>query len=93
MSLLSGNLLAAEWTRSGGLTASAVYTDNVGLDGSGEESDLTPTIAPHWSIKGEGGRANFETVGSSKLKDVGGGNQANSLRYQTHADAELLERI
>ncbi len=91
--MLSGNLFAAEWTRSAGVTASAVYTDNVGRDGSGEESDLTPTIAPHWSIKGEGGRANFEMVGSSKLKDVGGGNQANSLRYQTHADAELLERI
>ncbi|MCP4127901.1 MAG: TIGR03016 family PEP-CTERM system-associated outer membrane protein, partial [Gammaproteobacteria bacterium] len=62
-------------------------------DGSDEESDLIPTIAPHWSIKGEGARVNFEMVGSSKLKDVGGGNQANSLRYQTHADAELLERI
>ncbi|MCP4995977.1 MAG: TIGR03016 family PEP-CTERM system-associated outer membrane protein [Gammaproteobacteria bacterium] len=93
MSLLSGNLFAAEWTRSAGVTTSAVYTDNVGLDGGSEESDLIPTIAPHWSIKGKGAGATFEMIGSSELKDVGGGNQTNNLSYQTNADAELIERI
>jgi uncharacterized protein (PEP-CTERM system associated) len=91
--LLPGTAHAANWTRAAGATVSLVHTDNVTLSDSGEESDLIPTLSPYWSVKAEGGRINFEMIGSSELKDVGGGNQTNNLSYQTNADAELIERI
>jgi len=91
--LMTSISFAAKWTNSSGVTVNAVHTDNVGLDESGEESDLIFTIAPRWSIKGEGAGATFEMIGSSELKDVGGSRQANNLKYQTNADVELIERI
>jgi uncharacterized protein (PEP-CTERM system associated) len=91
--LSSGVACSAEWTNSAGVTASVVFTDNVGLRESNTESDLIPTIAPYWSISGRGGRANFDMTGTSELQDVGGSRQANSLSYQAHADAELIEGI
>ncbi len=91
--LLSGTVYSADWTRSAGITVSTVFTDNVGLKENNQESDIIPTFAPYWSIRGKGGRVNFDMVGTSELKDVGGGNQANNFSYQAHADAELIERI
>lgn len=91
--LSSGVANSAEWTNSAGVAVSAVFTDNVGLKENNTESDLIPTIAPYWSVRGKGGRANFEMIGTSELKDVAGGRQANNLNYQTHADVELIERI
>ena len=91
--VLSTTTSAAEWTRSASISAGAVYSDNVNLSSTGEESELTPTLTPSVSLHGKGGRARLDLTGALEINGQGGNNDSINPRLQANANAELYERF
>lgn len=91
---LSTNAVGAEWTFTKGINAGAVYTDNVNLVSSGEESDISAVLTPHFSLHGKGARANVDITGAIELNNQDdGSNDSVNPRLQADAKAELVERL
>jgi len=84
---------AAEWTRSAKISAGAVYSDNVNLVSTGQESELIPTLTPSVSLHGKGGRATLDLTGALEINGQGGNNDSINPRLQADANAELYERV
>ncbi len=90
---LSMTVFAAEWTRSTGINASAVYSDNVNLVSTGKESEITPTLTPSVSLHGKGTRATLDLTGALEINGQGGNNDSINPRLQANANAELYEKV
>jgi uncharacterized protein (PEP-CTERM system associated) len=91
--LLSLSASAAEWTRSASISASAVYSDNINLVGTGKESEVNGILTPSIALHGRGARANLDLVGALEINSQGGNNDSVNPRLQADANAELYERV
>ncbi len=85
----SGN--AGEWKAKSNVVFSEIYTDNIKLQESGEDSDFISVIRPGFDVEGKGRRANMSMRAAFEFNDLGGGADALNPRIRGDGSVELLE--
>ncbi|WP_116364740.1 TIGR03016 family PEP-CTERM system-associated outer membrane protein [Parahaliea mediterranea] len=92
--------MSAEWTRGAGITAGAIYTDNVCLRSNDKLDDTIGIVTPNVRLKGEGARASMDLYAAAQFNTmensgvdcgvVGADNISPAPRIRFNGDAELL---
>jgi uncharacterized protein (PEP-CTERM system associated) len=91
--MMSGAVIAAEWTRSASLNVGQIYTDNVELASENEKDDLITVVRPTVSASGEGARASVDVNAALEFNDLSGGSDNFVPLVNAQGNAELIENF
>lgn len=68
---LTGNLMAAEWEKSAGISLGTEFSDNMCLSDKDQISDNFATVTPDIRVSGRGARASVSLAGSLQYNSLG----------------------